>query len=107
MASLDSPPPMPPGATAMPAATYGGLVGGNQAGPAGASQIGGAAVRMAMEIDQAIKLLAQAVPALSPWAAKVTMELRAQLGQAIAAGGIPTSPEPKDGPAFPDGSGRL
>lgn len=106
--SLDGPPPAPPMGGGPGAPSYPGLVGPTDpSGGAGVAQIGGAAVRMAMEIDQAIKLLAQAVPVLAPWAARVTTELRIQLGQALASGGVPTSPEPSDNSAFPDGSGRL
>jgi hypothetical protein len=62
---------------------------------------------MGMEIDQALKLLAQAVPVLAPWVMRVTTELRTQLGAALASGGVPTSPEPADNAAFPTGAGRL
>lgn len=62
-----------------------------------------------MEIDQALKVLAQQIPSLLPWAEKTTLELRAQLGQALNAGAMPTSPVPagRDAQAFPDGGGRL
>lgn len=75
----------------------------------GMSQISSAAVRMAMEIDQAIKVLAQQVPTLLPWAARATVELRTLLSQAMNSGAIPTSAMPASGDpaAFPDGSGRL
>lgn len=106
--TLDAPPPLPPAGGGPGSPSYASLVGGApEPGPAGASQLGGAAVRMGLEIDQALKMLARAVPALAPWAARVTTELRMQLGQALANGGAPTSPEPMDNAVFPDGSGRL
>ena len=103
----------PPPAAAGP--TFAGMTRGGPAGApppdqtAGMSQIGTAAVRMAMEIDQALKVLAQQIPTLMPWVQKVTLELRSQLGQALNAGAAPTSPLPagRDAGAFPDGGGRL
>jgi hypothetical protein len=109
--SLDGPPPLPPDASG---GGYSGLMGGAPpSGPPGmgqgpgASQIGGVAVRLGMEIDQSLKLLGQSIPLLAPWVARVTTELRTQLGQALAMGAAPTSPEPQDNAMFPDGSGRL
>jgi hypothetical protein len=60
-----------------------------------------------MEIDQTLKLLAQAIPVMAPWVEKTVMELRTQLGQALAMGAVPTNPEPQDNAAFPTGTGRL
>lgn len=73
----------------------------------GMSQISESAVRMGSEIDQALKLLAQAIPSLAPWVEKTVFELRYQIGTALQSGGVPTSPEPQDNQQFPDGGGRL
>jgi hypothetical protein len=69
----------------------------------GQSQLNSSAIRMAMEIDHALKLLGQAAPAIAPWVEKTTMELKAQLGQILNAPTTPTSPVG----SFPDGSSRL
>ncbi len=74
---------------------------------AGMSQISESAVRMGSEIDQALKLLAQAIPQLAPWVEKTVFELRYQIGTALQSGGVPTNPEPAGNEAFPDGTGRL
>jgi hypothetical protein len=82
--------------------------GGAQPGQtAGQSQISESAVRMGAEIDQALKLLAQAIPALAPWVEKTILELRFQIGSALQAGAQPTSPIPQDAQRFPDGGARL
>lgn len=75
----------------------------------GMSQISSAAVRMAMEIDQALKVLAQQIPALLPWVERTTVELRTQLGQALNSGMAPTSAmsQGMDAQQFPDGGGQL
>lgn len=73
----------------------------------GMSQISETAVRMGAEIDQALKLLAQAIPQLAPWVEKTVMELRFQIGTALQAGNVPTSPVPADQESFPDGGGRM
>lgn len=73
---------------------------------AGMSQISESTVRMGAEIDQALKLLAQALPQLAPWVEKTVMELRFQIGTALQAG-PPTNPTPQDNEQFPDGSGRM
>jgi hypothetical protein len=67
-------------------------------------QIGGAAVRMALEIDQALKTLAQSVPSLGPWVEKTVGELRQQIGNALNQGQVPTSAAPGGSKAMPDGS---
>ena len=74
---------------------------------AGMSQISESAVRMGAEIDQALKLLAQAIPNLAPWVEKTVMELRFQIGTALQSGAVPTSPTPNDNEQFPSGEGRL
>ena len=82
-----------------------------QAGPGaptpGMSQISESAVRMAAEIDQALKMLAQAMPTLSPWVERMTLELRYQVGMALNQGAIPTDPTAQDNTEFPDGTGRM
>ena len=80
---------------------------GQQDPTAGGNQIGGAAVRMALEIDQSLKLLAQAVPTLGPWVEKTVMELRQQVGTALNSGQVPTNPQPSGTPSMPDGSQNL
>lgn len=75
--------------------------------PSGMSQISESAVRMGSEIDQALKLLAQAIPQLAPWVEKTVMELRYQLGTAMQSGNVPTNPQPSDNTSMPDGSGRM
>lgn len=105
-------PPLPPmgaGSTspASPTPTMASLSGRSMPPTsAGAGQIGGAAVRMALEIDQALKLLAQTIPQLGPWVEKTTMELRNQIGQALQ-GGVGTSPMPQGNDQFPGGMGNL
>ncbi len=74
---------------------------------AGMSQISESTVRMGAEIDQALKLLAQALPVLAPWVEKTVMELRFQIGTALQSGQVPTSPAPADNQQFPDGGGRM
>lgn len=110
----DTAPPLPPQGGGPGAPSYASLTGGppQAANPAqsttpGSSQIGGAAVRMGMEIDQALKLLAQAVPQLAPWVDKVTQDLRVQLGQALSAGSVPSSPSTADSKSMPMGGGNL
>jgi hypothetical protein len=71
------------------------------------SQISESAVRMGSEIDQALKLLAQAIPQLAPWVEQTTMELRYQIGMALQGGAIPTNPTPDDSQSMPDGTGRM
>lgn len=82
-------------------------MGQGQPQTAGMSQISDSAVRMGSEIDQALKLLAQAIPQLAPWVEKTVSELRMQIGMALQGGGVPTSPAPTDNQAMPDGGGRL
>ena len=115
MATLGMP-PLPPDAAggvapqpAQPSMMQLAGLGAGQASPqtSGMSQIAESAVRMGSEIDQALKLLAQAIPQLSPWVEKTTMELRYQLGTALNSGAMPTNPAPADQERFPDGSGRL
>lgn len=112
-------PPMPPsmaGSAApqqaepnlMMLAGMGGQPGGAPPGQtAGMSQISESAVRMGAEIDQALKLLAQAIPQLAPWVEKTVMEMRFQIGTALQSGAVPTSPAPVDNQEFPTGEGRL
>lgn len=105
----------PPAAPKGP--TFAGMAGGQQPGMMGGgaasfspgmSQISSAAVRMAMEIDQALKVLAQQMPTMLPWVEQVTTELRMQVSQAISSGAIPTAAVPGGNMAsFPDGSGQL
>lgn len=104
---LDAPPPLPPAAPPAKSPTYQGMVGPQGAQPPtpGGSQLTEQALRMGMEIDMALKLLAQAVPQLGPWVIKTTSELRQQLGQAVSAG-LSTSPQPT-GATMPDGSANL
>ena len=74
----------------------------------GMSQMGGAAIRLSMEIDQALKLLAQTVPQLAPWVEQTVLGLRMQLATVLQ-GGMSASPEPvqREQMSFPDGGGRL
>lgn len=111
-------PPLPPNMAGAAAPQGGGapsmsmLAGlpqqqnGAAQGTAGMSQISESAVRMGSEIDQALKLLAQAIPQLAPWVEKTVQELRFQIGTALQQG-IPTDPSVADNPSFPDGLGRL
>jgi hypothetical protein len=71
------------------------------------SQTGSAAMRLAMELDASMKLLAQMVPQLGPWAEQATAQLRQQLGSALTQGQVPTTPEPAENTEFPGGQGRL
>lgn len=113
MPDLSTPPTPMPSNFSPAGPTMAGLAGGKggpQGAPSvspGANQIGGAAVRMALEIDQALKLLAQAVPSLGPWVEKTAQELRAQIGAALNAGAVPVNPQPQDNAKFPGGGGNL
>lgn len=106
---LTQPPPQPPNlGTPVQPPTFTGLAGPQPSTGAGENQIGGAAVRMGMEIDQALKLLAQAIPQLAPWVEKTVLELRQQIGNALNQGAVPTSPAPgQDNAQFPGGRGNL
>lgn len=106
-------PPLPP--NAMPAGgsnpTFAGLAGqSSQGGPPsqgpGAAQTSGALVRLAMEIDQALKLLAQAAPQLAGWVDQTTQQLRQQVGVAISSG-TPTSATPAGQGNFPGGGTNI
>lgn len=109
-------PPLPP--NAMPASggggnpTFAGLAGQPpQPGPPngsapGASQTSGALVRLAMEIDQALKLLAQAAPQLASWVDQTTQQLRQQVGVAISSG-VPTNATPAGQGNFPGGGQNI
>ncbi len=104
-------PPLPP--TAMPAGggqnpTFAGLAGapGQGAATPGATQTSGALVRLAMEIDQALKLLAQAAPQLAPWVDQTTQQLRSQVGIAISQG-TSTNAQPTGTGNFPGGGTNL
>jgi hypothetical protein len=99
--------PTPPQPSMMSLA---GMQSGQQMGQAmtpGMSQVSESAVRMSAEIDQALKLLAQAIPQLAPWVEQVTNELRNQVGQALQGGAVPTDPSAQDNSRFPDGAARL
>lgn len=74
---------------------------------AGMSQISESAVRMGSEIDQALKLLAQAIPQLAPWVEKTVQELRYQIGTSLQSGNVPTDPTASDNQSMPDGMGRM
>lgn len=104
MAGAAAPQPQPPSMMQLA-----GMQGAPQGQPntAGMSQISESAVRMGAEIDQALKLLAQAIPQLAPWVEKTVMELRFQIGTALQSGAVPTNPTPNDNEQFPDGGGRL
>lgn len=82
-------------------------MGGGPDQTAGMSQISTSAIRMGSEIDQALKLLAQAIPQLAPWVEKTVYELRYQIGTALQSGAVPTNPEPAGNESFPDGMGRV
>lgn len=82
-------------------------MGGGPQQTAGMSQMSDSVVRMGAEIDQALKLLAQALPNVAPWVEKTVMELRFQIGTALQSGAVPTNPTPSDNQQFPDGGGRL
>jgi hypothetical protein len=108
MPDFGAAPPLPPGG-------YDAMLGPGaepetppSMGPsAGMNQTGQAALRIAMEIDMAMKTLAQMVPALAPWAEQSTSQLRQQLTSAINGGGMPTGPEPSENRSFPGGQGLL
>lgn len=121
MATL-SVPPLPPSMAGGVAPQPGGMpsmmqlsgmggpdpsMGGAQTPTAGMSQISESVVRMSAEIDQALKLLAQAIPQIAPWVEKTVLELRFQIGTALQSGAVPTSPTPTDNAQFPDGGARL
>lgn len=87
-----------------------GMQSGQQMGNAmtpGMSQVSESAVRMSAEIDQALKLLAQAIPQLAPWVEQTTNDLRYQVGMALQGGQVPTDPSAQDNARFPDGAARM
>lgn len=114
---MSGPPPLPPGMsgaasqapTQPPSMMQLAGMSGDQTPmmTSGQSQVSEAIIRMGAEIDQALKLLAQALPPIAPWVEKTVMELRTMLGQALQAGAQPTNPEPVDNERFPDGGARL
>jgi hypothetical protein len=59
-----------------------------------------------MEIDQALKLLAQAAPQLAGWVDQTTQQLRQQVGVAISSG-VPTNGAPSGQGNFPGGGTNL
>lgn len=72
----------------------------------GLNQVGQSAVQIAMEIDQACKILAKAVPSMAPLLMTFVQDLRTQLGAALSTGQA-ASMTPPDAQDFPDGSTRL
>ena len=108
-----SAPPLPPMGGGEGAPTYSSMLPSEQPQPdmtgagMGQNQMGNAAMRLAMELDAYMKLLAQMVPQLGPWAEQATSQLRAQLGQALMGGDGPTGAEPSENSMFPGGQGRL
>lgn len=72
---------------------------------AGQAQTGDATTKLAMEIDQACKLLIQAMPSFAPQIAQFIVALR----QAVAenAANPNANLTPADSGSFPDGSARL
>ncbi len=71
----------------------------------GMNQVGQSAVQVAMEIDQACKLLAKLVPTMAPMIGQFVSDLRLNLGQALSAGNTAQMAGPDS--SFPDGSSRL
>lgn len=104
-------PPVPPGLPAPGGAPPGASPMGGAPGMTtpGTSQVGGSVVKLAMEIDQALKTLAQAVPMLAPFVEQTLMQLRVQIGQALQAGAVAGDPSmgSQEQTAFPGGNGRL
>jgi hypothetical protein len=78
-------------------------------GTPGQSQIGGSVLKLAMEIDQALKLLAQAVPTMASFVESTVSALHAQIAQSLQSGAVSASPAPpqKEQQMFPGGEGRL
>jgi hypothetical protein len=117
MAILDAPPAAQSPGAMSGGASYPSMMRGAQPsappgqGPQppspGGNQLGGAAARLGMEIDQSLKLLSQALPALLPWVERITAELRTNIGMAIAQGANPNPAPAADNAAFPTGAGRL
>lgn len=105
MSNAAAPSSQPPSMMMM-AGQAAGQAGANPMTP-GASQVSESAVRMSAEIDQALKLLAQAIPSLAPWVEQVTSDLRYQVGTALQSGQVPTNPANVDNSRMPDGSGRM
>ncbi len=112
MQGLNAPPPLPPAGGGPGSPSYSSMVPPEQ-GPqevgssAGMSQTGAAATRIAMELDASMKVLAQMVPQLAPWAEMATSQLREQLGAALNSGELRTSPESAENRDFPGGQGLL
>ena len=112
MPGLDGPPPLPPNGGGPNSLSYSSMAppqeGPPQMGPsAGQGQTGAAATRIAMELDASMKVLAQMVPQLAPWAEQSTAQLREQLGALLNNGDLQTSPEPDENRSFPGGRGLL
>jgi hypothetical protein len=64
-------------------------------------------MRIGMEVDLALKSLAQSIPTMAPWVEKTALELRDQLGQALQSGAVPTSAAPTGAENFPGGGNNL
>ena len=112
MQGLDGPPPLPPAGGGPNSLSYSSVMppeqGPPQMGPsAGQGQTGAAATRIAMELDNSMKVLAQMVPQLAPWAEQSAAQLREQLGNLLNSGDLETSPEPNENREFPGGRGLL
>lgn len=93
------------GQTTPPPAPMGAAGGAMPIDGVGMNQVGSSAVQVAMEIDQACKLLAKLVPPMGPMIAEFVTQLRLQLGAALSAGQTGSMTGPDQG--FPDGSSRL
>lgn len=108
-------PPMPPVGAVPAAPTYASLAGdqgqggfGADAGSAGAGQVGTALVKIAVEVDQALKMLGKSAPSMAPWVLKTTLELQQQISTALQDSRSQlTNTGAPDNVSFPDGSSRI
>ena len=111
--AIDTASNMPPVPPAFPAPQPEGPSQSQMAGMAtstpGQSQISGSVMKLAMEIDQALKLLAQAVPTMAGFVEQTVAALHAQIAQSLQSGAVSASPAPpqQEQPMFPGGQGRL
>lgn len=110
---LSLPPPLPPSGGGEGSPSYSSMIPPQEeqqpemGGGAGLSQTGNAAIRVAMELDASMKVLAQMVPQLASWAEQATSQLRSQLGAILNNGDLPTGAEPSENHQFPGGQGLL
>lgn len=102
-------PPMPQPSPMAAAPSYASLAGAPQGAPAdggatlGGNQMGNTLIKMGMEVDQALKMLAKIAPGMAEWVLRTTQELQQQIGASLQG----QLTQLTDNAPFPDGSSRM